>query len=685
MNILAYLESKRAQIVAQLADSKATIAKNKSEDAEFKSNQTQQQLDGIILESGTSDAELVQARGSEPLLYNRLDRVDKKVKQNTVDFVNEVRKHNQVNEHIYAKMLGDRSLQVAVPLRGKKAAIYDFVKDHNDDFIKFANIQMGEVGIMEGILSRKNYDSDTEFGNFTHSHLPFAWTGTPGARFEGVFTGTGVEVQLPRDYRGGIWDFYLDANITQDQRDMDSRTGNWILAHAPNSHTSEVGATMTITFTGTEIGFRHYADNRGGVWEFVIDCDTENKVQISTWRSSGTQDQYKQIFLDLAYEEHTLVGTFIGDDPENPPEGGTSRGWANINPDDAENRYTFLFSGGDYSNQVTLSCWREQSTLAISAFPLWSGLDYDTYVVTGVYRGADPEHPPGDGSTHGRGWIAFRDPEGTTYRDAWTFLVLDMGINTTVAFNASVGHSNKEFAILISPKDSGFSNKFIPDHGDGTVFVGTDGYQKIYFDDALIDRTTLDDEYTSVKSVKVIQKMVGIHPDDNGEITCDIYCVHTITTNGVHYKVKIIFRKPTFSSAGYLCMLPWLNSFGEELVTGIGNKYPSIATDGSATYLSEEYDLNSTFAVINKTGTSEKGDTVLAMTLHNLAKTMRQGQGNRGRGGLSTRIVWLEHRDTTMQKLYPHQIYHLDLDVGDELEASCSLYLGELPLARYLL
>lgn len=42
---------------------------------------TQTQLDAIILESGTSDAELVQARGGEPLLYNRLDNLTSSLKE----------------------------------------------------------------------------------------------------------------------------------------------------------------------------------------------------------------------------------------------------------------------------------------------------------------------------------------------------------------------------------------------------------------------------------------------------------------------------------------------------------------------------------------------------------------------------------------------------------------------------
>jgi len=44
--------------------------------ADAKSTTTQGQLDTIVIASGTSDAETIQARGGEPLLYNRLDKVD---------------------------------------------------------------------------------------------------------------------------------------------------------------------------------------------------------------------------------------------------------------------------------------------------------------------------------------------------------------------------------------------------------------------------------------------------------------------------------------------------------------------------------------------------------------------------------------------------------------------------------
>ena len=56
-----------AVVIANTADSKSTT--------------TQQQLDTIIVASGTSDAETIQARGGEPLLYNRLDKSDTQLAQ----------------------------------------------------------------------------------------------------------------------------------------------------------------------------------------------------------------------------------------------------------------------------------------------------------------------------------------------------------------------------------------------------------------------------------------------------------------------------------------------------------------------------------------------------------------------------------------------------------------------------
>lgn len=108
--------------------------------------------------------------------------------------------------------------------------------------------------------------------------------------------------------------------------DMDAKTGVWATSNSPNWYTTEVGATMTKSFFGYKIDLQLYTDNRGGVWEFVVDNNVENKITISTYRASAGNITIP-IFAKSKNEQHKLVATFKGDDPSNPPSGGTSRGW----------------------------------------------------------------------------------------------------------------------------------------------------------------------------------------------------------------------------------------------------------------------------------------------------------------------------------------------------------------------
>lgn len=60
-----------------------------------------------------------------------------------------------------------------------------------------------------------------------------------------------------------------------ENKNYETLTGTWVTT-APNAHyATSVGATMTTTVTGESIEFHFYGDNRGGIWEFVIDGDTE--------------------------------------------------------------------------------------------------------------------------------------------------------------------------------------------------------------------------------------------------------------------------------------------------------------------------------------------------------------------------------------------------------------------------
>lgn len=65
-----------AERLAKEAVAAAKAAKIESASAKEEAEETQRQLDTLIIESGTSDAEVIQARGGEPLLKDRLNKTD---------------------------------------------------------------------------------------------------------------------------------------------------------------------------------------------------------------------------------------------------------------------------------------------------------------------------------------------------------------------------------------------------------------------------------------------------------------------------------------------------------------------------------------------------------------------------------------------------------------------------------
>lgn len=78
---------------------------------------------------------------------------------------------------------------------------------------------------------------------------------------------------------------------------------------ANTSFTSQVGATVSITFTGTGIRLMHYAAANGGEWSFVVDGGSP--VIISCYFATDRQ-RLQRIATGLTYGSHTVVGTFIG-------------------------------------------------------------------------------------------------------------------------------------------------------------------------------------------------------------------------------------------------------------------------------------------------------------------------------------------------------------------------------------
>lgn len=68
--------------------------------------------------------------------------------QQQTDYVRLLREHNDIPESLYAKVTGDRFMEVLVPFKGICCAHYGFGKNPNDDFILFRD---GAVSDLERI------------------------------------------------------------------------------------------------------------------------------------------------------------------------------------------------------------------------------------------------------------------------------------------------------------------------------------------------------------------------------------------------------------------------------------------------------------------------------------------------------------------------------------------------------
>lgn len=79
---------------------------------------------------------------------------------------------------------------------------------------------------------------------------------------------------------------------------------------ANNAFTTQVGATISLTFTGTGVRLMHFANSSGGDWSFVLDGGG-SPVIISCYNATDIQ-RLQTIFTGLSYGSHTIVGTFVG-------------------------------------------------------------------------------------------------------------------------------------------------------------------------------------------------------------------------------------------------------------------------------------------------------------------------------------------------------------------------------------
>jgi hypothetical protein len=257
-------------------------------------------------------SEVETARGASANLAGRFSSVESSLAQkatekyiNQEDFVETLKRHTSpINMIITPNDVAAKNISVIYQLSEDRAIQHNIAKNQFDDYIMLLTGRVGLIQYNQGLAEKSN------------------WT---------------------------------------------SRTGTWVDAKGGQSsyYASVVGATVTKEFFGSGLYLNFYGDTRGGVWEFVIDGDTQNKVQVSTYRATagGTS---ALIFQQTTSEQHTVVGTFIGDDPLNPPSSGagTARGWANW----TDNQPTFV---------PTFTIYRTYTTVTNVVEPLFGASNKD--------------------------------------------------------------------------------------------------------------------------------------------------------------------------------------------------------------------------------------------------------------------------------------------------------------------
>lgn len=151
---------------------------------------------------------------------------------------------------------------------GVSGVIYDFIKDTRDDFIKIDGCYVG--GLSEGEL----------------------------------FTYTPTTADL-----NGSWN---------------TATQSW--------YTTTVGDSFEFTVQGgSRIEMDMLAESRGGIWS--VSTDGGDPVVVSCWNATNDFGARRTIATGLdPNTTHTVVGTFMGDDPENPPSSSPSRGYWHMSP-----------------------------------------------------------------------------------------------------------------------------------------------------------------------------------------------------------------------------------------------------------------------------------------------------------------------------------------------------------------
>ena len=317
---------------------------------------------------------------------------------------------------------------------------------------------------------------------------------------------------------------------------------------------------------------------------------------------------------------------------------------------------------GDVNKKIKVSTFK--STAGTDEVKLFENLKDTTHTIEGVFIGDDPLNAPSGGSS--RAWLPYSENVATTK----TFFSRFINLNMVREKSLNTAMSNKDFALRIRPSGSTGEYHFIPEHNaTGTAFKISNA--KTLLDDKPLDILNMQVSIAyKGKNFKIIQSVHGKYPSGDNLIRIDN--IHAISLDGsVRLMGKVEVLKDIEIQDGYFLMLPVSTNVATRLKTSRYNNYPTIKTDGSRTNLTNEKDDTTSFIFTSSTNTN----LYSAMTVHDPYRSIRTGKTDKYPVG---QTAWIEHRNTSMQKLY-QSIYRLTtVTAGTELNYDGSYISGEL-------
>ena len=307
------------------------------------------------------------------------------------------------------------------------------------------------------------------------------------------------------------------------------------------------------------------------------------------------------------------------------------------------------------------------TTVSLKAINLFSNLDYRKHTIKLVFKGQDPSNPV----SGARGWLYFG---GTRPQDtSRTFSIYNDAFYISKENEIMYSYSNKDFAISCRPFESTGAYEFIPEHNaKGSAFNLQDTKLLVNGQEVIWNTGNY---YNDIETVQLIQKVKGCYPSDLENPLAEIYTIHTVKNGSVSISGKIKFIRKTSINVGYTGMMPYFCSFANQIITGTGNVY-NVKTDGSKEYWSESDKCYSIMAINNDI----YSDLFMAMTFPYPNKTFRNGLDGRGKP-----FSWIEHRGTTMGKLYFQMFKNATMEIGDVYNFDVNFIVGSLPNVNYFL